>query len=552
MADNINALRPARIPRGGAGEFLTRGALRYNSPSPRATAARAGEGTGVASGVETADIRIAIIGSGFGGLGAAIRLRRQGIEDFLIFERADDVGGTWRDNSYPGCACDVQSHLYSFSFAPNPDWTRSYSPQPEIQNYLRRCARDFGVLPHVRFGHEVREAAWDGGAQLWRIETSRGPYTASVLVMASGALSEPALPDLPGLDSFRGKTFHSARWDHTYDLAGRRVAVVGTGASAVQFVPEIQPVVERLHVFQRTPPWVMPRTDRALRPAERRLFRRFPVAQRAARGSLYLTREVLVLAFRHIPVSRLVERVARRHLRRAVADPELRARLTPRYAIGCKRILVSNDYLPALTRPNVELVTCGLAEVRERSVVGGDGVEREVDAIIFGTGFRVTDPPLAGHVRGRGGRTLAEVWAGSPRAHAGTTVAGFPNLFILMGPNTGLGHTSVLLMLEAQIEHLLGALGHMSAGGFAEIEPRPEAQAAYVEEVRRRMEGTVWTAGGCASWYLDRTGRNSTLWPDSTWRFRRRVARLDPGEYLASGPRAPNGSAHGAGGLKLR
>ncbi|HJQ30883.1 MAG TPA: NAD(P)/FAD-dependent oxidoreductase [Pyrinomonadaceae bacterium] len=484
------------------------------------------------------DTEIAIIGSGFGGLGAAIRLRERGFEDFIIFERASDVGGTWRDNSYPGCACDVQSHLYSFSFAPNPDWSRSYSPQPEIWEYLRRCARDFQLLPHIRFRHEVREAAWDDRAQVWRIETSEGTYTARVLVLASGALSEPALPALPGIDTFEGAAFHSARWNHEYDLKGKRVAVVGTGASAVQFVPEIQPLVSKLYVFQRTPPWIMPRTDRALRPGERRLFRRFPAAQRAARYALYLFREMFVFGFRHLPASKLVERIALMHLERSVSDPQLRARLTPSYSIGCKRILVSNDYLPALTRPNVELVTCAVAEVRPHSVVGADGVEREVDAIIYGTGFRVTDPPLAGHVRGRGGSTLAEVWDGSPRAHAGTTVTGFPNLFILMGPNTGLGHTSVLIMLEAQTEHLLSALEHMRARGAAAIEPRAEAQAAYVGEIERRMKGTVWTAGGCASWYLDRTGRNSTLWPDSTWRFRRRVARLDPAEYLTFAPHA--------------
>ncbi|HWW77192.1 MAG TPA: NAD(P)/FAD-dependent oxidoreductase, partial [Pyrinomonadaceae bacterium] len=425
------------------------------------------------------DTEIAIIGSGFGGLGAAIRLRERGFEDFIIFERASDVGGTWRDNSYPGCACDVQSHLYSFSFAPNPDWSRSYSPQPEIWEYLRRCARDFGVLPHVRFRHEVREAAWDERAQVWRVETSEGTYTARVLVLASGALSEPAMPALPGIDTFEGVSFHSARWNHEYDLVGKRVAVVGTGASAVQFVPEIQPLVSKLYVFQRTPPWIMPRPDRALRDGERRLFRRFPAAQRAARRSIYLFREMFVFGFRHLPASKLVERLALRHLERSVPDPELRARLTPNYSIGCKRILVSNDYLPALTRPNVELVTSAVAEVRPRSVVGADGVEREVDAIVYGTGFRVTDPPLAGHVRGRTGSTLAEVWDGSPRAHAGTTVAGFPNLFILMGPNTGLGHTSVLIMLEAQTEHLLSALEHMRARGAAAIEPRAEAQAAY-------------------------------------------------------------------------
>ncbi len=358
--------------------------------------------------------RVAIIGSGFGGIGTAIRLKQEGVENFIIFERAGDVGGTWRDNTYPGCACDVESHLYSFSFAPNPDWTRSFSSQPEIWAYLKRCAREFGVLPHIRFHHEVREAIWDEAAQRWRIETSQGSYTASVLVMASGALSEPAVPRLPGLEAFQGKTFHSARWDHNYDLTDRRVAVVGTGASAVQFVPEIQPKVAKLHLFQRTPPWIIPRHDRALSELERRLFRRFPAAQRAARSSIYLFRELFLLGFRHLWLARQVERIARRHLERSVPDPKLRAKLLPHYAIGCKRILISDDYLPSLMRSNVEVVTEGIAEVRRASIVDCSGVERPVDAIIYGTGFRVTDPPLAQHIRGREGRTLGEVWAGSP------------------------------------------------------------------------------------------------------------------------------------------
>jgi cation diffusion facilitator CzcD-associated flavoprotein CzcO len=485
-----------------------------------------------ASGGNSINARIAIIGSGFGGLGTAIRLKQQGIEDFIILEQANDVGGTWRDNSYPGCACDVQSHLYSFSFAPNPDWTRSFSPQPEIWAYLKRCAHDFGILPHVRFRHEVREAAWDNASRRWLIETSQGRCTATVLVMASGALSAPALPQLPGLHTFKGRVFHSARWDHDFDFQGRRVAVIGTGASAIQFVPKIQPKVAKLHLFQRTPPWIVPRHDRVLADGEHHLFRRFPIAQRIARAWIYLWRELFIFGFRHLWLARWVERIALRHLERSVPDPSLRAKLTPDYTIGCKRILISNDYLPSLMQPNVELVTEGIAEVRERSIVSRDGIERTVDAIILGTGFQVTDPPLARHIRGRDGRTLAEVWAGSPQAHVGTTVAGFPNLFVLMGPNTGLGHNSVLYMIEAQIEHLLAALRYMRRQGINALEPRPDVQAAYVAEVQKRMEGTVWTAGGCASWYLDSKGRNSTLWPDFTWRFRRRVARLNPDEYL--------------------
>jgi cation diffusion facilitator CzcD-associated flavoprotein CzcO len=489
--------------------------------------------------------RVAIIGTGFGGLGTAIRLMQEGIDDFVLLERADEVGGTWRDNTYPGCECDVQSHLYSFSFAPNPEWSRSFSPQPEIQAYLKRCAREFGVLPHVRFGHEVLGAAWDSGANLWRIETSNGPLTASVLVMATGALSDPLVPALPGLDSFQGRAFHSARWDHGFDLAGKRVAVVGTGASAIQFVPAIQPVVARLHLFQRTPPWIIPRQQRELGPGRHRLYRRFPAVQRAARGAIYLAREAFVLGFRRPGVMRLAEAVARRHLEKSIADPVLRARLTPEWRIGCKRILLSNDYLPALAQPNVEVVTEGIAEVRAHSIVSNDGVERPVDAFVFGTGFVPTDPPLAPHVLGRGGRSLAEAWAGSPKAHLGTTVAGFPNFFMLMGPNTGLGHSSVIYMIEAQIEHLLAALRHLRGTGAAALEPRQEAQEAFVAAVDRQMEGTVWNAGGCRSWYLDRTGRNSALWPDFTWRFRRRVARLDPAEYRTIAPAAVPAAAGG-------
>jgi cation diffusion facilitator CzcD-associated flavoprotein CzcO len=477
-------------------------------------------------------VKIAIIGSGFGGLGTAIRLKQEGVEDFIIFERADDVGGVWRDNTYPGCACDVQSHLYSLSFIPNPDWTRSFSTQSEIWDYLRRCAGDYGVLPHIRFKHTVREAVWSQNEQCWQIETSQGLHRAAVLVAAAGSLSEPKLPKLTGLENFKGTVFHSSRWDHQFDLTGRRVAVIGTGASAIQFVPAIQPLVRKLHVFQRTAPWIVPRHDRPLANVERQIFRRFPLAQRMMRAAIYFFREFLGLAFRHPPAMRLLERLARRHLKRSIADPVLRAKLTPDYIMGCKRILVSNDYLPALTQPNVEIVTDGIAEVREHSIVSKDGIERGIDAIIFGTGFHVTDFPFAGHIHGKDGRTLSEAWAGSPKALMGTTVSGFPNLFLLQGPNTGLGHSSVIYMLEAQIEHLLSALRYMDRHSLVAIEPRPEAQAAYVAEIDRSMRGTVWTSGGCLSWYLDSTGRNSTLWPRSSWQFRRRLARFAPTEYI--------------------
>jgi cation diffusion facilitator CzcD-associated flavoprotein CzcO len=474
---------------------------------------------------------IAIIGTGFGGLGAAIRLKQEGIDDFVVLERSHDVGGTWRDNTYPGCACDVESHLYSFSFALEPGWRDRFSRQDEIWRYLQRCTREFGIEPHIRFGHEVLAAAWDEGLARWRIDTSRGPITARVLVMATGPLSETIVPDIPGLRMFEGRAFHSARWDHSFDLTGKRVAVIGTGASAIQFIPEIQPKVGRLFVFQRTPPWVVPRPDSPIPAWRRSLYRRVPLIQRLVRLFVYLYREWSVVLFRHPAAMRFFRRAAERHLKRSVPDSALRATLTPVYTIGCKRILLSNDYYPALTKPNVEVITTGVLAVRGSAIVDGSGVERPIDAIVFATGFRPTDPPLATRIRGRGSRTMAEVWQGSPKAHMGTTLAGFPNLFMLLGPNTGLGHNSVVYMIEAQIEHFIGALGDMRRRRIEAIEPTADAQERWVSALDRRMRGTVWVSGGCRSWYLDATGRNSTLWPDSSWSFYRRVSLFRPEEY---------------------
>jgi len=484
-------------------------------------------------------LRVAIVGSGFGGLGTAIRLKQEGIEDFLVFERADDLGGTWRDNSYPGCACDVPSHLYSFSFAPNPGWSRSFSPQPEIWTYLRRCTDRFGIGPHLRYGHEVQAARWDEAAKHWRLETSRGTWTADVLVSAAGPLHEPAVPSLPGMESFAGTAFHSARWDHEHDLTGRDVAVIGTGASAIQFVPEIAPKVGNLRLFQRTAPWIIPRGDRALSRAERALYRAMPLAQQVARASIFLTQEASAVGFLHPRLGRLAQFVAARHLRRSVPDPELRAQLTPPYAIGCKRVLRSDDYLPALTRPNVDLVTTGIREIRPHGIVTTDGVEHPVDTIIYGTGFRATDSPIADRVTGRDGRTLADAWQGSPEAYLGTSVSGFPNLFLLLGPNTVLGHTSVVYMVESQLAYVLGALRHLDDAGVAAVEPRPEAQEAFRADVDRRMRSTVWSVGGCKSWYIDRTGRNSVIWPSFASAYRRRLRRFDPRQHLTVPHPAP-------------
>jgi cation diffusion facilitator CzcD-associated flavoprotein CzcO len=474
---------------------------------------------------------IVIVGSGFSGLGMAIRLKQQGVEDFVVLERSDDVGGTWHYNTYPGCACDVPSHLYSFSFAPNPEWSETYSKQPEIREYLRGCADRFGIRPHVRFRHEVTSAAWNEEESRWDIETSEGPLSARVLIGGMGPLAEPKLPDIPGLDRFQGKTMHSARWDHDYDLRGKRVASIGTGASAIQYVPAIRSEVQQLYVYQRTAPWIFPHGNRPITGIERRLYRMFPPLQRLVRGNVYAMREIAVLGFVKEPrLMKLAERVARRHMRSAISDPELLEKVTPDYTIGCKRILPSNRWYPALAKPNVELVTDGVAEVRESSIVDGAGVEREVDTIIFGTGFHVTDLPAAEQVRGRGGKLLNDVWKGSPSAYLGTSVPGFPNLFFLLGPNTGLGHSSMVYMIESQIAHILSALRAMKAEDAHEVEVRPETHAAWNSGIDSRMKGTVWNTG-CASWYLDDTGRNATLWPDWTFRFRERAAKFDPAAY---------------------
>ena len=478
--------------------------------------------------------RVAIIGSGFSGLGLAVKLKQAGIDDFIILERAGDLGGTWRDNTYPGCQCDVQSNLYSFSFAPNPAWSRTYSPQAEIWEYLRLVAEKFKVVPHIRYQNEVQSAGGNNDARRWQIETAAGAISADIVVAAVGPLSEPARPAIPGLDSFPGPCFHSAAWDHGLDLTGKRVAVIGTGASAIQFVPRIQPPAGSLHLFQRTPPWVLPHADRDVSGLARTLYRSVPGLQRLVRAGIYWSRELFVLPFMKVRTNPAPEQLARRHLEKQVADPSLRARLTPHYAIGCKRILISNDYYPAIQKPNVELVTDAIREVRGSSIVTADGREREVDVIILGTGFRVTEMPFSKWVTGRGGKRLADAWSGSPSAYRGTAVAGFPNLFLLLGPNTGLGHTSVLVMLGAQLRYVMGCLGHLERSRSAAIEVLPEAQEAFNAKVQSGLRETVWNSGGCRSWYLDKTGRNTTIWPGMTWPYVRLLRRFDPAAYRLS------------------
>ncbi len=482
----------------------------------------------------TEHTHIAILGTGFAGLGMAIQLKKHGQNDFLIIERAPGLGGTWRDNTYPGCACDIPSHLYSFSFALNPYWSRMYSPQHEIQVYLRSCAERFGILPHVRWNSNLLDASWHEDDQRWHITTSQGQFTTDLFIVGNGPLNEVSLPNIPGIQQFEGTLFHSSQWRHDYDLTGKRVAVIGTGASSIQFIPQIQPLVAHLTLFQRTPPWIVPRLDHAIPAWQHTLFRLLPITQRFERTKIYLQRELTALGMVYKrSIMQKGSQIAQHHLLRQVPDPVLRAKLTPNYAMGCKRILVSDDFYPALTQPNVDVVTEHIREIRAHSIITSDGQEHEVDAIICGTGFHVTDTTLPRNIHGRAGQTLADAWHDGPSAYLGTAIAGFPNLFLLIGPNTGLGHNSMVYMIESQVTYLLDCLRQMRKRAVQSVEIRPEVQKAYEQEMERRMQGTVWTSG-CNSWYLAANGRNTTLWPGFTFDFRHRTRRFDPQNYILS------------------
>ncbi|WP_219413910.1 flavin-containing monooxygenase [Pseudonocardia nigra] len=478
-------------------------------------------------------VDVVIVGSGFAGLGAAVRLTQAGRPDFLILEKGDSLGGTWRDNTYPGCACDVQSHLYSFSFAPNPNWTRLFARQPEIRAYLEGIADRYRLRDRIRFGAAVVAAKWDGAR--WNVRTADGTtVSARVAVWGTGALHEPSIPDIDGLTEFTGTAFHSAQWDHDHDLRGERVAVIGTGASAIQFVPAIQPDVAGLTLFQRTAPWVLPKPDRAVPGWMRALYRAAPPLQKLHRALIYGFNEARVLGFRKASRMAIVERYARAYLDRTFADrPDLKAKVTPDFRIGCKRILMSNDYYRSLKQPNVDVVTEKIIRVTPTGVLTADGVEHEVDTIIFGTGFKVGEGlGLSVPIVGRDGEQLADVWRDGTEAFLGTTIAGFPNLFVLTGPNTGLGHSSMVYMIESQLNYLLDALRVLDRTGARAIDTRRDRQDDFNAQVQGKLEGSVWTHGGCASWYLDEHGKNRTLWPDYTFAFRRRTRKVRPGDHV--------------------
>jgi cation diffusion facilitator CzcD-associated flavoprotein CzcO len=492
-------------------------------------------------------VRIAIVGTGFSGLGAAIALAKAGSADadVLLLERRDGVGGTWHDNSYPGCRCDVPSNLYSFSFSPNPNWSETFSAQPEIERYLQKTARDFGVVDRIAFSTELLAAEWDAAVSRWKLTTSRGSLTADFLISGAGPLSEPAIPDFTGIESFAGTMFHSAQWDHSLDLTGRQVAVIGTGASTIQFLPIIQKSVGHVTLFQRTPPWVFPHRNRRTLGIERAAYRFFPPLQRFSRIRNYWMGEVLLatMLIRNSPMLKRMGSIGRRSIARQVKDPELRAKLMPDYTPGCKRLLQSNDYYPALQRPNVTVETEKILEFVPEGVVTADGVTHKVDTVIFGTGFHVTDNPVAGLIVGQGGVTLQQHWASTGmQAYCGTTIPGFPNFFMLAGPNTGIGHTSLVVMIEAQVSHVVGALRELSPGGghrdASSVVVRPEVLDRWESQVQKKAAPTVWNSGGCSSWYLDEAGRNTTLWPDYTFRFVRQTRTFNPADYSFSGPPA--------------
>jgi cation diffusion facilitator CzcD-associated flavoprotein CzcO len=478
------------------------------------------------------EFEVVVVGSGFGGLCMGVRLKQAGIGNFVILEKDREFGGTWWANTYPGCAVDVPSHLYSFSFARKADWSHRFARQDELLAYTRAVVRDFGLAPHLRVDTALLGAQFDEAGGFWRLRTSQGELTAKSLVACAGALSRPSIPSLPGMENFTGKLFHSSQWDHGYDLRGKRVAVIGTGASAIQFVPEIVPRVAQLDIYQRTAPWILPRPDRPVSRAEKWLLAKVPPVQLLYRAVDYLRHEMRALPFVFVPGMLVIgEWLGRRHLRRQVADPVLRARLTPDYTIGCKRILMMNTYYPALAQANVTVLTEGIREIRSRGIVTASGEERAVDAIIFGTGFDVGNAMGAVELRGRGGKSLD---AAGDEAYKGCAIAGFPNFFTIIGPNTGLGHNSIIYMIESAVHYVVDAVKTLRAGGLHSVEVKPQVQADYNARLRRRLKGTVWSSG-CRSWYLDASGENRAIWPGFSFSYRRITRRFDLDNYVVRG-----------------
>jgi cation diffusion facilitator CzcD-associated flavoprotein CzcO len=479
------------------------------------------------------DVDVAIVGAGFAGLGMGIQLALRGRESFVVLERAEEVGGTWRDNRYPGVACDVPSHLYSFSFRPKADWSTVFASGAEIQAYLRQCASEERLRSRIRCSAEVRHAQWDAHDGRWRVTTGVGTYRARTLIMAAGRLSEARIPDVGGLSGFPGPVFHSSHWDDDVTLSGRRVGIVGTGASAAQIVPQLAGTAGRLVVFQRSAPYVVPRGDRSYTEDERQRFERDPEAARRLRDRLFWEAEQAIAQRKGVrPDIDLLRERALGHLAAQVPDPELRARLTPDYEIGCKRVLLSDEFYPALDRDDVTLESSALDRVEGDTAIAASGARYRLDVIVLATGFLSTRPPFAQRIVGRDGVLLAARWAKGMVAHASTAVYGFPNMFVLDGPNASLGHNSAIHMIETQIGYVLGALDYLATAPDAVLEVTAAAEQAYTRDIDAMSRSTVWIRGGCNSWYVDdRSGRLTLLWPDSAQSFRERNGVFDPRPY---------------------
>ncbi|HTF32667.1 MAG TPA: NAD(P)/FAD-dependent oxidoreductase [Myxococcota bacterium] len=475
---------------------------------------------------------IAILGAGVAGLCMGIRLLKAGISSFIIFEKSDRVGGTWYDNSYPGAGCDVPSHLYCYSFEPNPNWSRKFSLQLEIQDYLDHCAVKYGLMKHIRFRTEIAGASFDEGQGVWRMRTTTGEeLCAHVLVSATGQLNRPHVPKLLGLDCFEGTTFHSARWNHDHDLAGENVAVVGNGASAIQFVPCIARVARKVTIFQRSANYVVPRFDRAYKPWERWIFQNVPLALWLYRATIYWRLEARFFGFfRDSWVGKKLREGALKYLGQWVSDPALAERLTPDYPIGCKRILISDDYYESLVRPNVEVVTEPIAGVARRGIVTEDGISRSFDTIIFATGFETTSFLAPMQIEGLGGRKLAEEWRTGAEAYLGVTLSGYPNLFLLYGPNTNLGHNSIIFMIECQVNYVLQCIQQLMRQGLSYLDVRREAMDQYNQHVQRAIEKTAWAAG-CHSWYKTESGKVTNNWSGFTVEYWWKTRQPDFGAY---------------------
>lgn len=480
------------------------------------------------------EISIIVVGTGFAGIGMGIKLKENGFNNFTIIEKANEVGGTWRENTYPGAACDIKSHLYSFSFEPNPHWTREFSPQPEILKYLIDVTDKHNLREHIRFNWEMKKASFDDETSTWKVWNQNGEMLeANFVVLGTGPLHIPQIPDIKGMGTFKGPVFHSAKWDHSVDLKGKRIASIGTGASAIQFVPEIAPDAEKLYLFQRTAPWIIPKPDGDINDTMKAIFSDMPVTAQINRALIYAFNEMQVVGFVYSKqIMKMLEKLANMYREKKVKDPELRAKLTPNYTIGCKRILLTNNYYDAVTRSNVDVITDGIKEVGENFIVTNDGKKLEVDVIICGTGFYVANSYQFMNVSGRNGVELNKLWKTTPEAYLGTTVSGFPNAFIMIGPNTGLGHNSMVFMIECQLSYIIDALNTMVEKGYKTMEVKQVIQDKFNEEIQKKLKNTVWNTGGCKSWYLTEDGKNATVWPDFTFRYKQKTKKINPSDFV--------------------